>query len=167
MAEPGRSIWPARLRDSARIAEIYNQSIAARDSTMDTDPLGPSDVAMWLEKQEECEHLCVAQVDSEVLGWGILKRYHSRPGYARAAETSIYVDRSHTGQGHGSALQQYLIQISRENGYHHLVAKIWADNAGSIRIHERFGYEVVGVQREIGYVDGAWQDVAILQLILD
>jgi phosphinothricin acetyltransferase len=169
MAESTRSIRPATVRDSARIAEIYNQSILARDSTMDTESVGPAEIAGWLENQLRGEYLCTVSEtpDSRVLGWGIVKRYHLRPGYARAAETSLYMDRSLTGQGYGSAVQTHLIEHCRAAGFHHLVAKIWAANDGSIRMHERFGYEVVGVQREIGYVDGQWLDVAILQLVLD
>ncbi len=37
----------------------------------------------------------------------------------------------------------------------------------SIEYNLRFGYEVVGIQREIGFKNGHWQDVAVLQLVLD
>ena len=54
----------------------------------------------------------------------------------------------------------------REFRYHHVVTKIWASNLGSIRFHQRFGFEMVGVQKEVGYLGGAWRDVAIMQCIL-
>ena len=60
-----------------------------------------------------------------------------------------------------------MIERCRAYGYHHLVAKILADNTRSIEYNLRFGYERVGVQREIGFKNGHWQDVAILQLVLD
>ncbi|NNE70795.1 MAG: N-acetyltransferase [Rhodothermales bacterium] len=167
MTPDRRVIRDAGIHDAVRIAEIYNQSIVRRDATMDTVHLGPSEPAMWMEKQGPREYLGVVQAQDLVLGWGIIKRYHPRPGYARAAETSVYIDRDHTGQGHGSAMQTHLVEVARSLDYHHLVAKIWAGNDGSIRMHQRFGYEMVGVQREIGFVDGQWLDVAILQLILD
>lgn len=156
------------MRDADRIARIYNQSIRLRDATMDTDDLAASDVALWIEKQGPREDLLVVESGDEfaVVGWGIIKTYHPRPGYAVAAETSVYVDRSLTGQGHGSAMQHRLMERCRELGYHHLVAKIWAGNDGSIRMHERFGYERVGIQHEIGFVDGERLDVAILQCVL-
>jgi phosphinothricin acetyltransferase len=47
------------------------------------------------------------------------------------------------------------------------VAKLWADNERSRALHRACGYELVGVQREIGRVEGAWRDVAIMQKILD
>ena len=71
------------------------------------------------------------------------------------------------GRGLGSFLQRALMDRCRELGYHHLVAKIFADNQTSIRLHQRFGYRMVGVQKEIGIVDGRWQDVAILQYVFD
>jgi len=47
------------------------------------------------------------------------------------------------------------------------VAKITAANDASVRFHLRHGFERVGTQREIGHLKGAWQDVVILQRILD
>ena len=40
-------------------------------------------------------------------------------------------------------------------------------NAVGLAFHEAFGYEVVGVQRDIGYLDGRWEDVVVLQKVLD
>ena len=60
-----------------------------------------------------------------------------------------------------------LIERCKTYGYHHLLARIFADNEASIEYNRRFGYELVGVQREIGFKDGHWQDVAILQLVLE
>jgi phosphinothricin acetyltransferase len=163
---------PARIRaavrgDAARIASIYSESAAAHDSTMDTGPVDESDVIGWLERLSPVETILVVEERSDVLGWGIAKRYSDRPGYARAAETSVYLDRAHVGRGLGPMLQEELVAWCRRAGFHHLVAKIWADNAPSLAMHLRFGYETVGVQREIGFVGGAWRDVAILQRILD
>ena len=47
------------------------------------------------------------------------------------------------------------------------MAKILAVNETSIRFHRRFGFEIVGQQRAIGYLNGRWYDVVILQRILD
>ena len=70
------------------------------------------------------------------------------------------------GQGIGSRIKRALIARCRELGYHHLVAKLLADNVASIEYNRKLGYEVVGVQREIGFKEGRWCDVVILQLIL-
>jgi len=34
-------------------------------------------------------------------------------------------------------------------------------------MHEKFGFTVVGTQREVGFVDETWVDVTIMQCLLD
>jgi L-amino acid N-acyltransferase YncA len=119
-----------------------------------------------LESFHEREALLVVEDEGTLQGWGVVKRYSERIGYRVACETSIYLHREHTGRGYGTALQRALMSKVRELDYHHIVAKIWASNTGSIRFHEKFGYEVVGIQKEVGYLDGKWRDVAILQCVL-
>ncbi len=53
----------------------------------------------------------------------------------------------------------------RDCGIHHAVAKVIADNSRSMAFHQRFGYELVGIQKAIGHMNGKWTDVAILQKI--
>lgn len=159
-------IRDATLADASAVADIYNESIRARDSTMQIEEVDRDEVEAWIGNQGEREGLLVL-VDDRVVGFGIIKRYSDRAGYRKAAETSVYLRRTHTGQGLGSRLQAALIEKCRQFDYHHLVAKLWADNEPSVALHRKFGYELVGVQREIGRVDGAWKDVAIMQKLLD
>lgn len=147
------------------MAAIYGQSLEARDSSME-DTTSAESFHDQLYAQGERECILVIEVSHRVLGYGVIKAYSPRIGYRVACETSIYLDRTHTGAGLGSTLQQALIDECRRFGYHHVVAKIWASNEGSLRFHQRFGYELVGIQREVGYMAGQWRDIAILQLVL-
>ena len=97
----------------------------------------------------------------------MIKRYSPRPGYRYCCETSVYLRRSQRRRGHGTRIKTALIERCREYGYHHLLARVWADNTASIEYNRRFGYEIVGIQREVGYKDGRWVDIAILQLVLE
>jgi len=160
-------IRDATPADAAAIAAIYNESIAANDSTMDDVLKTAADIQQQMAGFHDREVFIVLEEEGEVLGWGIIKRYSDRPGYRFCCETSVYICRTLTRRGYGSRIEQALIDRCRAFGYHHLVAKIWATNAGSIKMHERFGYEIVGTQREIGYKNGQWQDVTIMQYILE
>jgi phosphinothricin acetyltransferase len=160
-------IRDARPEDAAAIAAIYNESIAAGDSTMDQTPHTARDVLGWMKRFNDRETLLVMNDADEIVGWGILKRYSSRPGYRFCCETSVYVRRNHRGRGCGSRLQAALMNRCRAYGYHHVVAKIWAGNEASLSLHRKFGFELVGIQREIGFHEGRWIDVAILQCLLD
>ena len=157
-------IRPASISDCEAMAAIYAQSQAAHDSTMEMNTNAATFEAR-LDGLHPREALVVVE-DGGLVGWGIVKRYSDRVGYRVACETSIYLDRSRRGRGYGKALQARLMEICRELGYHHVVAKIWASNQASIAFHERFGFEMVGVQKEIGYIAGRWRDVAILQCLL-
>jgi L-amino acid N-acyltransferase YncA len=153
--------------DAPAIAAIYNESIGARDSTMQLEAVTAETVEGWIRGLGEREAVLVVVEDDAVVGYGVVKRYSDRGGYRYAAETSVYLRRARTGEELGSMLQAALIERCRVYGYHHLVAKLWAENEPSRALHRKFGYESVGVQREIGYVDGTWRDVLILQKRLD
>ena len=152
-------------KDLKAIAEIYNEAIALGGVTMDHYDYAPEDIATIVKKFNHRETILVAQKDDLVIGWGIIKRYSDRPGYDVCCETSIYFSFSATGKGYGHSLQSALLEKVKDFGYHHVVAKILATNPQSIRFHQRFGFEIVGIQKEIGYHQGKWLDVAILQLI--
>lgn len=157
-------IRAAGIADAEAIARIQRQSVEAMDATM-AGPAASEDILEQLQAMGPREVWLVVEEPQGVVGWGVVKKYSPRPGYDLCCETSIFLDRSLRGRGLGRPLQQELLDRAQALGYHHVVAKIWADNAGSIRFHERFGYEMVGVQREIGWVGGRWRDVAILQKI--
>ena len=96
-----------------------------------------------------------------------IKGYGTGPVYRHCCETSVFLRRSEIRKGYGSRLKHALIDRCKAYGYHHLVARIWASNTGSIEYNRRFGYEVVGIQKKIGYMNGQWQDIALMQLVLD
>ena len=174
-AKPGNaerlSFRQAGAEDADVIAEIYNESVAAGDCTMDQEIKSPEDIRQQLAAFGRREKLLLLEREQpdgsrHILGWGRIQRYSSRRGYRFAAETGVFLRRSEVGRGYGSRIKQTLIDHCRELGYHHLVAKIFADNKLSIEYNKKFGYELVGIQKEIGYRHGQWQDIAILQLVL-
>ena len=152
--------------DCAAMAAIYSEAVRSGRSTMDTEPADEAEFAAKLAGLSERESLLVADVAGDVLGWGIVKRYSDRPGYAIACETSVYVAEAAQGRGLGSALQRAIVARAGELGYHHLVAKIMGVNERSVTFHERHGYELVGRQRDIGELHGIYHDVVIMQRIL-
>jgi len=163
---PDPVVRRASETDAAEIASVYNESILARDSTMDTQPRSEADVRALLRALDPREAVLVLESDSRVEGWGIVKRYSDRPGYRVACETSVYLYRNVLRRGWGRRIQYALFQFAEESGYHHMVAKIWAANRASIAFHEACGFELVGIQKEIGLVGDIRRDVAIMQRLL-
>lgn len=157
------TIRPAMPQDYATIAAIYNEAIAHGGITMDGQLYTAEDIQAIAAKMRDREIFLVAETADKIVGWGVIKRYSDRLGYQICCETSIYLTFSETGKGYGVSLQQALMKKVADYGYRHIVAKIVASNHSSIRFHERFGFEVVGIQKKIGFMNGTWYDVAILQ----
>lgn len=152
--------------DFQAIANIYNEAVLKGGITMDREPYSAQQIEELVGKFNPRETILVAEKNNAVVGWGIIKKYSDRTGYRLACETSIYFTLSETKKGYGHALQAALLEQVETFDYHHVVAKILAANQGSIKFHQKFGFEKVGIQKEIGFYEGQWHDVAILQLLI-
>jgi len=150
-----------------RIAEIYNEYIRLGNATMEETLKTSEDIAGWVNKFNDREKLYILTKTKECIGWGIIKRYSDRFGYRFACETAVYLTQKECKKGYGTFIKKHLVEICKKLEYRHLVAKIFANNQSSIEYNLRLGYTVVGTQKAIGFRNGQWQDVVIMQLLLD
>ncbi len=153
----------AEMADCVAIAEVYNEAIRGGRSTMDTQPFTAAYFQNRLGGMGKREALLVGQAGQDLVGWGVVKQYSDRPGYRYACEESVYLFEAHQGKGYGALLLNALLERAQELSYRHVVAKILAINEASIRFHARYGFEIVGRQRDIGDLDGERHDVVIMQ----
>ena len=156
----------ADITDAQPVMEIYNEHIADGNSTMDQQTKSLGEIEDWFKEFWERELIVLLEDANKVLGWGIIKRYSDREGYSKACETAIYLRSAETRKGYGTLIKKWIIDKCRQLGYHHLVAKIFSSNTASIEYNKKLGYELVGEQKEIGFADGQWQNVTILQLLI-
>lgn len=156
-----------RLSDCQVIADIYNESIRAADCTMDRECMIAEHFVNMVNNFNDRETIFVLEKGDSIIGWGIIKRYSDRAGYRVACETAVYIMREHCGKGYGTMIKKALIERCKKYQYHHLVAKIWAQNKASIKYNKKLGYEIVGKQKQIGFVNGKWIDIVIMQLVLN
>ncbi len=161
------SIRDAEPEDAAVIAEIYNESIAAGDATMDDQLKTESDIRGQIEGFGPRECYLLLERDGRVLGWGVIKSFGEGPAYRFCCETSVYLRRSQIRRGYGSFIKRALLERCRQYDYRHLAARIFASNRASIEYNKTFGYRMVGIQKEIGFKNGKWQDVAVMELVLE
>ena len=101
-----------------------------------------------------------------VLGFGSLSAFRERSGYSATAENSVYVDRAQRGSGVGRALLAELLRLASAHGFHSVIARIAGHNEVSIGLHKAAGFELVGVEREVGRKHRQWLDVVELQRLL-
>ena len=71
--------------------------------------------------------------------------------------------RGHQGRGVGSLLLGDLVALADEHGFHAVFARIADAGAASVALHAKHGFELVGVEREVGRKFGRWLDVTLMQ----
>jgi phosphinothricin acetyltransferase len=157
----------ATLADAGFIADVYNHYVRHGGATMDTVERSVGEQQLRLASMGSREVALVAELDGVLVGFCTLRAYSDRGGYAPTCETSTYLHPDARRRGVGSTLKRTIIARARELNYHHLSARIMTTNVSSIEYNLRLGYEIVGVQRQVGFRDGKWIDIAIMQLILD
>ena len=59
-----------------------------------------------------------------------------------------------------------MLDVARESGFHAVIARIEAGGTASRALHAACGFELVGIEREVGRKFNRWLDVAVMQLLL-
>ncbi len=153
--------------DAEAIRAIYNAEVIGSTATFDLVPRTPAEQEAWLaEHRGPYPAIVAVDDDGEVAGFGSLSAYRDRPSYATTVEDSVYVEAGRRGGGVGRALLSELIVMAEQHGFHSMIARIGGSNQASIRLHLACGFELVGVEREIGRKFKRWLDVSVLQLLL-
>lgn len=158
----------AALTDAAALAEIYNREVTSSTATFDLVERSIDDQRRWLADRSGAFAAIVA-VDAttqEVVGFASLSPYKERAAYRTTVENSVYVAREHGGRGIGRLLMEHLIATARESGFHSIIARIEATGVASRGLHTACGFELVGVERQVGRKFNRWLDVAVMQLML-
>ncbi len=154
--------------DCAGILEIYNEAVLHTTASYDEQPRTLEHREEWFDAHERDGYPVWVAVTGagEVVGWSALNRFHDRVGYRFTCENSIYIAEPWRGRGLGSHLLQPLIRSAEERGLHAILAVIDADNAASIRLHERHGFIRAGHFKQVGFKFGRWLDVVYLQRMI-
>lgn len=159
----------ATAQDLPDISRIYDAEVLHGIATFDTQPRPASEQIEWFAGHAPDRHpLLVASDDADaVLGWASLSPWSTRCAYARAAETSVYVDSEGRGRGIGKALMIDLIARAGALRVGVLLARIVEPNPASLRLHESLGFETIGVMRRVGEKFGRILDARLMDLHLD
>ena len=175
LAEPG---------DLEAIRSIYNHEVTGSTVTFDIVPRTAADQREWLSRHQGAYPVVVAtgaeepavtpvpgdtpavHGPREVAAFGSLSPYRDRPAYSTTVEDSVYVHSAWRGQGVGRMVLDELLRLARAYGYHTVIARAVGDNTASIRLHQSCGFEVVGLERQVGRKFGHWLDVTVMQRML-
>ncbi len=161
-------IEPSTDNDIAQITSIYEQAVLHGTASFELS--APDEAEMSRRRQALLDGnypYLVARIDNQIAGYAYAGPYHNRPGYKWSVENSIYVNPDFQKRGVGSTLLKHLIEICTNKGFRQMVAVIGdSNNTGSIALHQKFGFTLIGTNKAVGRKFDKWLDVVMMQKAL-
>lgn len=162
----GVSIRVATIDDAEAIRSIYNVEVTTSTVTFDLEPRSIGTQRAWLAARSGAHSAIVAVDAGDVVGFASLSPWKDRPAYRTSVEDSVYVHREHQGRGVGRLLLTRLLEVANESGFHAVFGRIVGGHEASIALHQALGFEVIGVEREVGRKFGKWLDVVVVEKLV-
>jgi L-amino acid N-acyltransferase len=157
-------IRDAKEEDLASICEIFNQVIESGNVIYQDKLFTHEDMAPWYQnKKAKGYPVIVAEHNNQVIGFGACDSFRTRECYSTTSELAVHLHKDFRGKGIGTQIIKELEKKSKDQGIHLMVACIDSGNEGSVRLHERLGFSVVGTMREVARKQNQWLDLVILE----
>ena len=161
-------IREATPEDAQAIATIYNDAVRTTTAIWNEVEVSVRDRIDWIAARQQAGFpVLVLEEGAKVVGYASYGPFRAFDGYRGTVEHSVYVRTDLRGGGRGRALLSALIWRAQAQGLHVMVAAIEAGNAGSLVLHQRLGFEAVGLMPQVGQKFGRWLDLLWMQLKLD
>ncbi len=147
------------------MSDIYAHHVLNGNGSFEETP--PSVDVMqkrWQHRERDAYPTLVARLEGQVAGFAYASNYKSRSAYRYTVEDSIYVAADALGKGVGQALLDELIRVCTAKQFRQMIAVIGdSDNQASIALHERCGFILIGVAKELGFKNNRWLDIVYMQ----
>ncbi len=161
-------IRPADVADLPFVTEIYADAVRFGTATFE---LVPPDLAEMTRRFQRLIDggfpYFVAVLDGGVIGYAYAGAYRPRPAYRFTVENSVYLQPAIHRRGIGRQLLQRLIAECEARGFRQMIAVIGdSANAGSIGVHAKCGFQMIGTHPSVGLKFGRWLDTVMMQRAL-
>jgi phosphinothricin acetyltransferase len=154
-------IRPARASDLAALTDLYNHYVRETPATFDIEPWSVAARRSWLEGfgTDGPHRLLLAERAGRLQGYACSHAFRGKAAYDTTVETTVYLEPGSTGAGIATRLYARLFGELAGEDVHRALAGITLPNPASVALHARFGFELVGVFREVGRKFGRYWDV--------
>jgi phosphinothricin acetyltransferase len=160
------TVRDAGAADASACSLIYRPYVTDTAISFESVPPSPAEMSARIAAATATHAWLVAEIDGQVIGYAYGGPFAAREAYRWSCEVSIYLETGRRRTGAGRALYEALLPRLIERGFRVAVAKMTMPNDASLGLHAAMGFAEVGVHRRIGFKNGAWHDVAIVQLEL-
>jgi L-amino acid N-acyltransferase YncA len=161
-------IRPAIEADLPIVTAIYDQAVRFGTATFELEPPDLAEMTRRFRALIDGGFpYFVATLDGRVVGYAYASAYRPRPAYRFTVENSVYLEPATHRRGIGLQLLQRLITDCEARGFRQMIAVIGdSANAGSVGVHTRAGFSMIGTHPNVGFKFGRWLDTVMMQLAL-
>src|SRR3954465_4258504 len=161
-------IRPTTPADLLTITKIYQHAVLHGTATFELIPPDLAEITRRFGALKDGGFpYLVAALQGRVVGYAYAGAYRPRPAYRFTVENSVYLQPAIHRRGIGLQLLQRLIAESEARGYRQMIAVIGdSANAGSIGVHSRCGFQMIGTHPNVGFKFGRWLDILMMQRAL-
>ena len=145
--------------DADAIRRIYGPIVSETAISFETTVLSVADLESRIASRTQQYPWLVFEQEEDLRGYAVAGPHSGRGAYQWTVDLSAYVHKEFRGAGIGSALYDALFALLEAQGYVRACAVIALPNTPSVRFHERYGFEPVGIFDAVGYKHGSWHDV--------
>jgi L-amino acid N-acyltransferase YncA len=158
-------IRPAAEADLAEITAIYAHAVRTGTATFELEPPDLAEMTTRFGNLAAAGFpYLVATDDGHVVGYAYAGPYRARPAYRFTVENSVYLPPHAQRRGIGLKLLNRLVAESAARGFRQMIAVIGdSANAGSIGVHTRAGFQMIGTFHSVGFKFGRWLDTVLMQ----
>ncbi|HEY0552787.1 MAG TPA: arsinothricin resistance N-acetyltransferase ArsN1 family B [Thermoanaerobaculia bacterium] len=160
-------IRPVRPVDAEAICRVYNHYVLQTVVTFEEEAVAPEEMAGRIAKIVSAGlPWLVLEDGGALIGYAYATPWKERSGYRFAVESSIYLEVTAGGKGHGSKLYGELLAALRTRPLRTVIGGVALPNDASVRLHEKLGFRKVAHFERVGWKCGRWVDVGYWQLSL-
>jgi phosphinothricin acetyltransferase len=143
----------ANINDLSDIVAIYNETIAGRMVTADTEEVSVEEKRDWFNGHTRNRPIYVYCENNEVLAWLSYKSFYGRPAYDGTVEMSIYITSKAQGKGLGKKLMEFAQTQAKQLNIKVLLGFIFSHNLPSVKLFKHFNFDVWGELPNVAIMD--------------
>jgi L-amino acid N-acyltransferase len=160
----GAPVRPATLDDLPGLLAVYNEVIATSTAVFAHDPATLAERRSWFEARAAAGYRVLVAADSGgIAGFATRGDFRPSSGYRHTVEHSVHVRAGRRGTGVGQAVMRALFSLAAALDKHVMIGGVDAANEGSLRFHEKLGFERTGRLRQVGRQFDRWLDLVFVQ----
>lgn len=150
------------------ILDIFNDAIMHSTALYDYKIRTLEMIEDWYNDKQNLNQPIIGAFNSDnvLLGFASFGSFRPRPANKYTVEHSVYVHKYFRAKGIGKTLLNEIIIQAEKQNYHVLIGVIDTENKASIILHEKEGFELNGILKEVAFKFGKWLDVAFYQKTL-